>query len=188
MPPKARLTTDRVVDSASSLLQSGGTEALTLHNLAKALGVQTPSLYNHIDGMPGLLRELRRLNARQLEGRLVEAALGRSGEDALIHIAQAYRAYIKEYPALYTLTLRASGNQSSPDAELTALEERTLQVVLSVLRSFDLQGEDALHAARGLRSLVHGFATLEVAGGFGLPLDCDESFRRLVVMFIEGFQ
>jgi hypothetical protein len=51
------------------------------------------------------------------------------------------------------------------------------------LESFALQGEDALHATRGLRSLVHGFATLEAAGGFGLPLDCDESFRRLVEMF-----
>jgi hypothetical protein len=43
-----------------------------------------------------------------------------------------------------------------------------------------------LHAVRGLRSLVHGFATLEVAGGFGMPLDIDESFRRLVELLISG--
>ena len=52
-----------------------------------------------------------------------------------------------------------------------------------MLEAFNLHGEDALHAARGLRSLAHGFATLEAAGGFGLPLDCDESFRHLVAMF-----
>ncbi|MGB8644293.1 MAG: TetR-like C-terminal domain-containing protein [Anaerolineae bacterium] len=45
-----------------------------------------------------------------------------------------------------------------------------------------------MHAVRALRSVVHGFATLEVAGGFGLPLDCDESFRRLVQMLIKGLQ
>ena len=39
-----------------------------------------------------------------------------------------------------------------------------------------------------LRSVIHGFATLEVAGGFGLPLDCDESFRRLIAMLIAGLQ
>jgi AcrR family transcriptional regulator len=188
MPPKARLTTAQVTESAASLLQSGGIEALTLHNLAKTLGVQTPSLYNHVDGMPGLLRELRRLNARQLESCMIDAALGNSGAPALTCIAQAYREYIKTYPDLYTLTLRASGSERQPDAELAALEARTLQVVLAVLRSFDLQGEDTLHAARGLRSLVHGFATLEVAGGFGLPLDCDESFRRLVELFIQGLE
>lgn len=188
MPPKERLTTARVVDTAAGLLQAGGTEALTLHSLAKTLNVQTPSLYNHVDGMPGLLRELRRLNARLLESRLVDAALGRSGPPALIHIAQAYRGYIKENPDLYTLTLRASGTETQPDAELAALEARTVQVVLAVLASFGLQGEDALHATRGLRSLVHGFATLEVAGGFGLPLDCDESFRRLVKLFMDGLR
>jgi hypothetical protein len=59
-------------------------------------------------------------------------------------------------------------------------------VVVAVLDSFGLSGDDALHAVRGLRSIVHGFATLEVMGGFGLPLDCDESFRRLVSMFIRG--
>jgi hypothetical protein len=36
--------------------------------------------------------------------------------------------------------------------------------------------------------MVHGFATLEVAGGFGLPQDCDESFRRLVSALAAGME
>jgi hypothetical protein len=48
------------------------------------------------------------------------------------------------------------------------------------MSSLGLQGEDAIHGLRAFRSMVHGFATLEVAGGFGMPQDCDESFRRLV--------
>jgi hypothetical protein len=51
-----------------------------------------------------------------------------------------------------------------------------------------LNGDDAIHAVRALRSLVHGFATLEVSGGFGIPLDLDESFHRLVDLFIAGIQ
>jgi len=188
MPPKERLTTSRVVDTASILLQAGGAEVLTLHNLAKTLGVQTPSLYNHVDGMPGLYRELAILNARLLESSLVDAALGRSGPNALAQLAQAYRAYIKANPDLYMLTVRASANATLPDAELSALEDRIVHIVLKVLDAYGLQGEDALHAARALRSLVHGFATLEIAGGFGLPLDCDESFRRLVEMFLNGLR
>jgi hypothetical protein len=35
---------------------------------------------------------------------------------------------------------------------------------------------------------VHGFSTLEVSGGFGMPLDLDESFSRLVNVFIAGLQ
>ena len=38
--------------------------ALSLSRLAEELGVQTPSLYNHVNGLPGLQRELAVLNAR----------------------------------------------------------------------------------------------------------------------------
>jgi hypothetical protein len=54
------------------------------------------------------------------------------------------------------------------------------------MTSLGLRGDDAIHAVRAFRSMVHGFATLEVAGGFGLPQDCDESFRRLVNALAAG--
>jgi hypothetical protein len=37
-----------------------------------------------------------------------------------------------------------------------------------------------VHAARAFRSALHGFVGLEAAGGFGIPVDLDESFGRLV--------
>src|SRR6266705_1677878 len=46
-----------------------------------------------------------------------------------------------------------------------------LGIVLQALAAYQLPEDAAIHVVRGLRSLVHGFATLEVAGGFGLPLD-----------------
>jgi hypothetical protein len=42
-----------------------------------------------------------------------------------------------------------------------------LGVVLDVLASYGLRGDDALHAVRGLRSVIHGFATLEAREGLG---------------------
>lgn len=43
-------------------------------------------------------------------------------------------------------------------------------------------------AVRGLRSIAHGFATLELAGGFGLPFDPDESFLRLLQAYLVGLR
>ena len=160
--------------------------ALTLNRLAGMLGIRTPSLYNHIDGMPGLMHELALLNLRRLAERLETAAIGRSGPEGLKAVAQAYRAYIKENPGLYLSSLRASGSQNPPDAGQQAGEERVLRTVLVMLGSLGLSGEEAIHAARALRSAVHGFATLEIAGGFGLPLDLDESFARLIGMLVGG--
>ncbi len=188
MAPRAGLDTDRVVQAAAGLVNERGLEGLTLNRLAEVLGVQTPSLYNHVDGLPGLRRELALLSTRALGQCLAEAAIGRSGPEALVAMALAYRAYIKENPGLYEAGLRASSTQPAPDGQLQAAEERVVQVGLAVLGSFALVGEDALHTLRAFRSLVHGFATLEMAGGFGLPLDCDESFRRLVDMFVHSLQ
>jgi AcrR family transcriptional regulator len=188
MSPRAGLDKEQVVRAAAELLNAEGPAALSLNRLARRLGVQTPSLYNHVAGLPGLQRELALLNVRRLGERLERAAIGRSGAEGLRAIAQAYREHIKESPGVYMATLRVSGNQDEASPELEAAEGRVLSVVLAVVASFGLSEEDGLHAVRGLRSVVHGFASLEVAGGFGLPLDLDESFRRLVEMFIHGLQ
>lgn len=186
MPRRTRLNRNAVVRAAADLLNEEGIEALTLSRLAGRLGVRPPSLYNHIDGLPDLYRRLAMLNARDLGECLAGAAVGRSGPRALTALAEAYRTYIKEHPGVYLAGLRASRNLDPVDEELKAAEDRAVRVVLAVIASFGLQGEEALHAVRGLRSLVHGFATLEIAGGFGLPLNCDESFRRLVEIYISG--
>jgi hypothetical protein len=39
-----------------------------------------------------------------------------------------------------------------------------------------------------VRSAVHGFAELERAGGFGIDLDLDESYRRLVATLGAGLR
>lgn len=188
MSPRRGLDSAAVVQAAVDLLDTEEPAALSLGRLAERLGVQTPSLYNHIAGLPDLLRRLALRNAQDLAACLRDAAIGRAGADALIAIGGAYRGYIKQHPGLYMASLRASGAQPTPDAELAAAEDRVVWVVLAVLASFGLSGADAVHAARGLRSVVHGFASLELAGGFGLPLDCDESFRRLLLVYVSGLQ
>jgi len=51
--------------------------------------------------------------------------------------------------------------------------------VLALLASYGLSGKEAVHAARGPRSVAHLLATLEVEGGLGMALDPEEIFVRL---------
>ena len=186
MPRRPGLDRQAVVDAAVEVVNTGGVDALTINGLARKLGIQPPSLYNHVHGLSGLYRELSLRNATLLYECLSRSAIGKSGAEGVAALAGAYRAYIKANPGLYMASLQASGNRKDADVELGMAERRVVEVCLAVLASFGLVGEDGLHAVRGLRSLVHGFATLEMAGGFGLPLDCDESFRRMVAMFVRG--
>jgi AcrR family transcriptional regulator len=186
MARKPGLDRDKVINAAVAIIDREGLQALTLSRIASAVGVKLPSLYNHIDGIAGLQRDLALLSARRLRERLTDAVVGKSGPEALRALAQAYRGFVQESPGLYLAGVRSSAG--TVDAELDDEQTRLVRLVLAVVASFGLQGQDAIHAVRGLRSLVHGFATLEIAGGFGLPLDCDQSFEMLLKIFIRGLE
>ncbi len=158
-------------------------EPLTLAALADRLGVRTPSLYNHIDGQDGLHRELTLYGSRELLDRITRAAVGVSGPEALIAVANAYRAFARQHPGVYAYTLRAP---SPGDAEHVAAGEDAVGVLAAIFELMGLEPEEAIHAIRGFRSLIHGFVDLEMNGGFALPLDLDESYRRAVESYLTG--
>ena len=188
MPPRVRLSREAVVEAAAELADEEGFEALSLSILASRLGIRTPSLYNHVAGLDGLRRELALLGIRELGRRLGRAAIGKTTDEAAFAMARAYREFVKERPGLYAATVRSSRLSYPDDPDFEAAEREAFEAVLAVLASYGVRGEDAVHAARGLRSVAHGFATLEVAGGFGIPIDLDESFDRLLRAFVAGLR
>jgi AcrR family transcriptional regulator len=181
--PRAGLDAKRVVDAAAPIADAEGLDAVTLARVAGALGVRAPSLYNHVDGRGGLLRALALRGVRELTAALRDAAVGRAGADGLGATARAYRAYAHAHPGLYAATVAAP---PPDDPEHRAAASETVDVVLAVLRAWDLDGDEAVHAARTFRSAIHGFVTLEAAGGFGIPVDLDTSFDRLVATLAGG--
>jgi AcrR family transcriptional regulator len=172
-----------VVRAAAELADSAGLNQVTLAAVAERLGVRTPSLYHHVDGLDGLRRELALFGIHQLRERLTKATIGKAGDDAVRAIMQAYRSFAQKHPGLYNATLRAPEEN---DMELRRAAQSVVDVLLAVLEPFGLKEEKALHIVRGLRSLAHGFVSLEAAGAFGLPLNCDESFHRMVDLFLQG--
>lgn len=175
----------RVVEVAAELADAHGLEQLTLAKVAGRLGIRLPSLYNHVDGLAGLRHQLALRGARDLAEHLGRAAIGKAGDEAVFALADAYRAYVLGRPGLYAATVRAPDPN---DQELQQVSSAIIGVVVAVLQPYGLGETGTIHAVRGLRSVVHGFATLELAGGFGMPLDRDESFRRLLRAFVAGLR
>ena len=174
------------MSAAADLADKGGLEDLSLAELAGGLGVRKPSLYNHVAGIEDLRRELAVVGLRELGRTLTRAAAGRSGNEGVSALAEAYRRFVKERPGLYEATVRSYRLYAPDDPGLKAAEKEVFEPVLAVLASCGLHGEEAIHTARGLRSIAHGFATLEAAGGFGIDLDPNESFQRLIRTFVGG--
>ncbi len=174
-----------MVAVAAEIADREGLDTLTLAKLATRLGIKPPSLFNHVAGMPALRRELRALALRELADDLAAAAVGKSLGPAVRALADAYRRFVRAHRGIYALTLSASGNEPEP---ADAIAERIVTICARILGGYGLRKRETIHAIRALRSLVHGFATLEAAGGFGMPVAADASFAWMVEMFIGGLE
>jgi AcrR family transcriptional regulator len=180
---RAGLSAEALVDAAAALADREGLEAVTIARLAADAGVRPPSLYAHVGGLDDLRRRLANRGRRELGRVLREAATGRSGSDALRAVADAQRAYARRHPGTYLAAQRAP-DRDDPEAAATAAD--AVDVLVAVLAGYGLSGDDAIHAARSVRSALHGFALLETGGGFGIKLDLDESFDRMVDLLDRG--
>jgi hypothetical protein len=174
---RAGLTPGVVVAQAAVLADDIGLERLTLAEVAKLLSVRLPS---HIDRMEGLRRDLSLLALRELGQRLGAAASGKSGRDALHATADAYRSYALQFPGRYAATLKAS---PTDDVEYQDAAAAVLHVVASVVNGYGLEGDEAIHAIRGLRATLHGWADLEKSGAFEMPQDLEVGYRQLIDRF-----
>ena len=92
-------------------------------------------------------------------------------------MARAFRAWVKAHPGRYQAGQRAP---EPGDIAYEAAAAGMIELFASVLSAFALSGDDAIDAIRSLRAAIHGFVSLELLGGFAIPLDIDRSYERLV--------
>ncbi len=168
--------------AALEVVDEGGAAGLTLAAVAARTGVAVPSLYKHVDGLPALRRRATIAVLDEFTARLTAAVLGHSGPAALDRFLRAYRDYARANPGRYLLTVQLDLD----DPEVAAAGARTVGVATALLGGAGITGEEAIHATRCLRAAVHGFAMLEISGGFGLPESIDLSFDRLAAMLTTG--
>jgi AcrR family transcriptional regulator len=175
--PRAGLTTDRVVAAAADLADEVGPDQLTLAALAARLGVRQPSLYKHVASLDSLRQLVAKRAKEEFADVLGRAAIGRARDDALVAMAHAWRAWAIDHPGRYQIGQRAP---APGEAEHLAVADRFVAVMTAVMAGYGLDGDDAIDAVRVFRSALHGFVSLEVNRGFGMPFSIDRSFDRLV--------
>jgi AcrR family transcriptional regulator len=181
--PKVGLELTSIIQAAGELADQDGMHEVTLANLAKKLQIRPPSLYNHFDGLPGLRRELAIYGINRLYETLADAAIRVSGTDAILAVGKAYVNFARIHPGIYEATLLAPDPE---DVEVQQAGKRIVDLSVQLLIPYDLEGELALHAVRGLRSILHGFSSLEQRSGFNLSLSLDESLIIILESFLNG--
>ncbi|ULH16426.1 WHG domain-containing protein [Deinococcus sp. KNUC1210] len=185
MTTRPGLNPAQIIGAAADLADRVGLYQFTLKELAEQLGVRTPSLYNHVASLEAVQRGLRLRAVQELTARVQQAAVGRSGLEGLRAVAAAERDFARQRPGLFAAMQRTFEGE---DEELKAASRTLLGIVLAVLRSYGLEGEQGIHAARALRASLTGFVGLEAQQGFGLAADVEQSFEWLISVLDAGLR
>jgi AcrR family transcriptional regulator len=184
MSPRIGLDRQTLLQAATELADTEGLSAVTLVSLAQRLNIRSPSLYNHVNGLPDLLRLLTLHGLEELSSGMRREVAGKFGDDAVRALCQAYLTFARAHPGLCEAMHRVPDD--ADDEAITKARAEMVGQVVAVVSEYGLKGDAALHAVRVVRSLLHGFVSLERQGGFAIPLDLDVTFRLMVETFLAG--
>ncbi|MFI8963148.1 TetR/AcrR family transcriptional regulator [Streptomyces sp. NPDC053493] len=172
---RAGITVERLVRAAAELADEDGYEKVTVSALARRFGVKDASLYSHIRNLRDLRVRLALLASGEMNDAIGAAVAGRSGKDALVAFADAYRDYALAHPGRYAATQQRIDADEITD---TAVLVRAVELTYGMLRGYGLAEPDLTDAGRLLRSTFHGYIHLELSGGFAHSRPVAASWAR----------
>ena len=168
---RAPLSADRIVEVAIGLADADGFDGLSMRRLAKALGYEVMSLYNHVAGKDDLVDAM-------VEAVAAEMPLPRPGPAWRAALREAYIGGLRVLQAHPWAVPLWSSRLPGP----RRLDH--MEAVLATLAAADLTPEAADHGFHALNTHLQGFALQEQA--FTLPSDGDEGVEAALSSFRDG--
>jgi AcrR family transcriptional regulator len=152
------LSRESIARAALAIFDEDGAAAVTLRNIAARLGVQSPSLYNHVASKDDILDAVTELIDREIDNSpLTDPDLRRG----LAGFAHSYRRAFRQHPeALAVIARRAI----ETDIALSGYD-----TVLGTLQRAGWSPAAALEVMAALEYLVLGSALIPFTRGFVRP-------------------
>ena len=196
-----------IMNTALQLVEEKGFDKFSMHDLAKALGIKTPSLYNHFSGIKQLQKELALNIEQDLYQQSINAMKDKAPDDMIRTLAHTQLEYAKQHPHLYQVILAlptiekndltddaASKSDTDNSSSVTSVETvpslenaawHSVEPIRIALNQYPLSEADSIHLNRMFRSMIHGYISLAAAGYLAhQKYSTQESFDATVEYFI----
>ena len=178
-----RVTKEKVRQTAAILLDEKGLHGISHKDIAEKLEIRTPSLYNHIDSLDSLLREVAHTGMRQMNAGMEKAAIGKSGSKALQAVSIAYLDFIVEHPGIYETIQWATWNGTAETAAIFSQYMSLLRILLSSCGVKEMYMDEVLAIVTGE---IHGYTTLQLRVAFAHPEEAREKLAAAVDTLLTG--
>ena len=175
--------------AAIEILDTDGPDGFTVRAVADAAGVASMAIYNHFDGMNGLL------DALWIEGfEGLAAALGVTTghvRSDLLAAGRAYRRFALANRGLYTVMFLHTFKHFEASAEGSHAAAHAFQVLENLVRNAQREGlireGNPVDLAQLVWSTCHGFVSLEIKGE-NFSANLEENHDALLNMVLDGLR
>lgn len=174
---RPKFSRQRVIVGAAEFADAHGADVLTLAALARELGTSAPALLKHVRSTDDLRAAVAVLALAQLSSELDIATAGLHGTPALTAAAASYRRFALAQPGRYALGF------STRDAQTASGEPADRELVILIERVLAGRGLDSVamtDAGRIVRAALHGYVSLELAGGFARGAEPGSTFDAMI--------
>lgn len=173
-----------VVEAASEIADEKGLNNVSLKAVAEKLGIRTPSLYNHIDSLDNLLREVAHTGMLAMNKQMTQAAIGNTGDVAIKKVGIEYLNYMIEHPGIYETIQWATWHGTE---ETGKIFNAYTELLTTLLTSCNLQESHIDKALNIMTGILHGYTTLQLRYAFSEPEKVREQLVEAIDTVLNGF-
>jgi TetR/AcrR family transcriptional regulator, tetracycline repressor protein len=165
-----RLTRERILEAALSLVDEAGIEALSMRRLAKKLGVDPMAIYHHLPNKRALVSAL--IEEVFSEMRVMDLKETEDWRERVRVWARAFRDVARAHPKL--VPQLASYPEAATEATLESTEE-----LYAAFEAAGMSPKQRVGAVGVVVDYLNGFALAEASGAVGEP---DEQREMLAML------
>jgi AcrR family transcriptional regulator len=184
-------TRQALLAAAGRLLAGEGPGALSMRRLAEEVGSSTRAVYSVFGGKEGLLGAMYWTMAESMAAAHARVPKGDDPLAELLRLTAAYRRSALAHPDLYPLMFGGAVPGFTPEGRAMAHARtafaRVHETIARGLDSGRLRGRAVSGMAHMLWALVHGLASLELAGALGTRAAASAMWRDAVASLLHGF-
>ncbi|MDN9333396.1 TetR/AcrR family transcriptional regulator [Clostridioides difficile] len=178
-----RVSKKMVIQTASDIADKSGLNSVSLKIVADKLNIKTPSLYNHIESLTELLREVAHNGMRIMNERMVKVAVGKTGKEAIQLISIEYLNYMIEHPGIYETIQWAGWNGTE---ETATIFNNYLSLLTTLIQSCNLNKDKTLEILNMLTGIIHGYTTLQLRNAFSAPDKVRRELSEMIDTLLVG--
>jgi AcrR family transcriptional regulator len=186
MPRRSFFTKEVILKVALEIVDESSINELSINALARKLGIQPPSVYNHLKNLEDLKIQVSVAVHVEISALIKKAVKGKDSRKAVLVMAETWRDYALKYPGRYKLSSVFPTKESDEwQSVFIGLRDFT---AFTIENAYTISDTDARSAARAIRSIIHGFVMFELSDGWSQVIEIDESFRKSIELLMKGLE